>query len=49
MAGPLTGKGFGFDISSPDATAVIGRGKIVSGDGQIIEKELFVSNFSCDN
>ncbi len=47
-AGP-TGSGFGFDVSSPDGSAVIGRGKVVSGDGQVVEKELFVSNFSCNN
>ncbi|MCA9930081.1 MAG: protein kinase [Anaerolineales bacterium] len=49
VAGPLTARGFGFDITSPDASAVIGRGKVVSGDGQVVDKELFVSNFSCDN
>ncbi len=47
-AGP-TSSGFGFDVSSPDGSAVIGRGKVVSGDGQVIEKELFVSNFSCNH
>ena len=29
-------------------TAVIGLGKIVSGDGQTVEKELYVSDFNCD-
>lgn len=49
VAGPLTDTGFGFDVTSPDGSAVIGRGKVVSGDGQTVEKELFVSNFSCGN
>ena len=48
LAGP-TSEGFGFDVLSLDGSAVIGRGRIVSGDGQVIEKELFVSNFSCNN
>lgn len=47
-AGP-TSDGFGFDVSSANGSAVIGRGKVVSGDGQVVEKELFVSNFSCNN
>jgi hypothetical protein len=47
MAGPLQNEGFGFEVSSADGTAVIGTGKIVSGDGQTVEKELFVSDFNC--
>ncbi|MCP4361979.1 MAG: SH3 domain-containing protein, partial [Chloroflexi bacterium] len=48
IGGPLTGEGFGFNVSSLDAAAVIGTGKVVSGDGQSAEKELFISNFTCD-
>lgn len=47
MAGPLLNEGFGFEVSSPDQAPVIGIGKIVSGDGQSVEKELFVSDFGC--
>lgn len=47
VAGP-TNEGFGFEVSSPDGAAVIGTGKVVSGDGQIVETELFVSDFSCN-
>ena len=47
VGGP-TGQGFGFEVSSPDGAAVIGTGKVVSGDGQVIEKELFVADFNCN-
>ncbi len=47
MAGPLANDGFGFEVSSLNQGAVIGIGKIISGDGQIVEKELFVSDFGC--
>lgn len=47
MAGPLLNEGFGFEVSSPDQSPVIGIGKIISGDGQSVEKELFVSDFGC--
>ncbi|HRQ37701.1 MAG TPA: protein kinase [Chloroflexota bacterium] len=47
MAGPLLNEGFGFEVNSPDKSPVIGIAKIVSGDGQSIEKELFVSDFGC--
>ena len=46
MAGPLR-NGFGFEVSSSDGAAIIGVGKVVSGDGQTVEQELFVSGFSC--
>jgi hypothetical protein len=46
VGGP-TNEGFGFEVGSPDGGAVIGTGKVVSGDGQIMEKELFVSDFNC--
>ncbi|VAW43144.1 hypothetical protein MNBD_CHLOROFLEXI01-2830, partial [hydrothermal vent metagenome] len=47
VAGPMA-DGFGFEVSSPDGSAVIGTGKVVSGDGQIAELELFVSDFNCN-
>ncbi len=47
VGGP-TGEGFGFEVSSLDGSPVIGTGKIVSGDGQVSEKELFVSDFKCN-
>ncbi len=47
MAGPIA-DGFGFEISSPDGTTVIGRGQVVSGDGQTVEKDLFISDFDCN-
>ena len=47
MAGPMA-DGFGFEISSADGAAIIGRGKVISGDEQIVEKELFVSDFDCN-
>jgi serine/threonine-protein kinase len=46
VAGPIA-DGFGFEVSSPDGSAVIGTGKVVSGDGQTTELELFVSDFNC--
>lgn len=47
MAGPLINEGFGFEVSSINKAPVLGTGKIVSGDGQSVEKELFVSDFGC--
>lgn len=49
VGGPIRGQGFAFEISSSDGAAIIGIGKVVSGDGQTVEKELFISNFSCGN
>jgi serine/threonine-protein kinase len=48
IAGPLTNEGVGFEIHSPDGSAIIGTGKVVSGDSQTIEKELFISDFTCN-
>lgn len=48
MIGGPTADGFGFEVSSPDGSAVIGTGKIISGDGQVVEKELFVDDFNCN-
>ncbi|MCB8925030.1 MAG: protein kinase [Ardenticatenaceae bacterium] len=47
VGGPIS-DGFAFDVSSSDGSAVIGMGKVVSGDGQAIEKELYVGDFSCN-
>ncbi len=47
VAGPLLNEGFGFEVSSADGAPVIGTGKVASGDGQTVEKELFVSDFDC--
>ncbi|RMG89136.1 MAG: SH3 domain-containing protein, partial [Chloroflexi bacterium] len=49
MAGPLENEGFGFEVNNLSGPHVIGRGKVVSGDGQVVEKELFVSDFTCNN
>lgn len=47
VAGPLTNQGYGFEINNLNGT-VIGRAKVVSSDGQTAEKELFISDFSCN-
>ncbi|MCA9900151.1 MAG: protein kinase [Ardenticatenaceae bacterium] len=47
VGGPIS-EGFAFEISSSDGSAVIGMGKVVSGDGQIAEMELFIGDFSCN-
>ncbi|MFZ1401356.1 MAG: protein kinase [Candidatus Promineifilaceae bacterium] len=47
VGGPIAA-GFAFEVSSSDDSAVIGTGKVVSGDGQVKEMELFVGNFSCN-
>ncbi len=47
MAGPLRDEGFGFEINNLAGT-VIGWAKVVSSDGQTAEKELFISEFSCE-
>jgi len=46
LAGPLT-TGFGFEVSNRISPRIIGTGKVVSGDGQIVEKPLFISEFPC--
>lgn len=43
-----TSEGYGFEIGSFKGATVIGSGKVVSGDGQSVEKDLFISDFSCD-
>jgi len=47
IAGPLTA-GFGFEIDNHTGPRVTGTGKVVSGDGQIAEKPLVVSEFPCN-
>jgi hypothetical protein len=46
LAGPLTNEGYTFEVYSVGG-AVIGTGKVVSGDGQEIERHLYVSVASC--
>jgi hypothetical protein len=46
LTGPIT-EGFGFEINNLKGDPVIGTGKVVSGDGQTVEKKIFVTNFSC--
>lgn len=38
--------GVGFEIYSPDGSSQIGIGRVVSGDGQAVEMELFVTEFN---
>jgi uncharacterized caspase-like protein len=47
MAGPLLDQGYGFEVSAEDGGSVIGAGRVVSGDGQAVSQELFISNFDC--
>lgn len=47
VGGPIN-EGFAFEVKSSDGAVVIGMGKVVSGDGQIVERELFVDDFSCN-
>ncbi|MCB8967818.1 MAG: protein kinase [Ardenticatenaceae bacterium] len=49
LAGPLNQTSYSFTVSANGNTTVIGTGKVVSGDGQTVEKELFISDFTCDN
>ncbi|MCA9955243.1 MAG: protein kinase [Ardenticatenaceae bacterium] len=48
MVGGPTADGFGFEVSSADGSAVIGTGKVISEDGQVVQMELFVDDFSCN-
>jgi serine/threonine protein kinase len=47
MAGP-TSEGFGFEVTAVSGGHVIGNGRVVSGDGQRVERSLFISNFTCE-
>lgn len=46
LIGPID-KGHGFDVNNLDGDPVIGTGKVVSEDGQVVEKKLFVTGFGC--
>ncbi len=48
LAGP-TSEGFGFEVNNSQGARVIGAGKVVSGDGQTVEKSLFIADFPCGN
>ncbi len=47
VAGPQA-DGFGFEVNGTADERVMGTGKVISGDGQTAEKELFVDDFSCN-
>lgn len=47
IAGPIS-SGYGFEINNATNPITIGTGKVVSGDGQVVERELFVAEFECD-
>jgi hypothetical protein len=46
LIGPIN-KGHGFDVNNLNGDPVIGTGKVVSEDGQVVEKKLFVTDFGC--
>lgn len=46
IASKVNVDGFGFEIFSPDGSSQIGIGRVVSGDGQSVEQELFVDGFN---
>jgi serine/threonine protein kinase len=46
-AGPIT-EGFGFEVTAVGGGHVIGTGRVISGDGQRVERSLFVTNFTCE-
>lgn len=43
LAGPMTGS-YSFAVSSTSGGAVVGTGKVVSGDGQVVEQGLYVQS-----
>jgi len=47
MGGPIR-EGTSFEVAGGDS-AVIGKGKIVSGDGQSIERDLYIEPLDCGN
>ena len=47
IAGPLQNRGYGFEVYSTEGNNVIGIGKAIAGDGQSVEVELFISDFTC--
>jgi len=48
MAGP-TGESYTFELYRATSNAIIGIGKVVSGDGQVVEKKLHVPVPDCFN
>ena len=46
IAGPLTNESATFEVHASGHT-LIGTGKVVSGDGQVVEKDLFISAPVC--
>ncbi|RMF33642.1 MAG: hypothetical protein D6759_06700 [Chloroflexi bacterium] len=46
LAGP-TGESYTFELYRATSNAIIGTGKVVSGDGQVVEKELYVPVPDC--
>ena len=48
MAGP-TGESYTFELYRATSNAIIGTGKVVSGDGQVVEKKLYVPVPDCFN
>ncbi len=47
VGGPLENEGIGFEVSSL-GSSVIGTGKVISSDGQEVERELFITDFDCN-
>jgi serine/threonine protein kinase len=48
MDGPTT-EGFGFEVmATAGSSHVIGTGRVISGDGQRVERSLFITNFTCE-
>jgi tetratricopeptide (TPR) repeat protein len=47
LAGPLTNEGYSFEVSSASG-AIILKGRVVSGDGQAVEMDLYVPEPDCD-
>jgi tetratricopeptide (TPR) repeat protein len=47
LAGPLSNEGYSFEVSSASG-AIILKGRVVSGDGQAVEMDLYVPEPDCD-
>ena len=46
LMGPIS-DGHGFNVDNQNGSPVIGTGKVVSEDGQTIDKQLFITGFGC--
>ena len=46
IAGPLTNQGYTFEVRNASG-ALIGTGRIISGDGQVIEASLYIPEPAC--